>query len=167
MKLYPVSLLFMLLAGCAGSAVQKSAVAPVLAPVPASAPAAQVDKGNEVVLYALGLIGIDYRFGGKNPDSGLDCSGMVSYIYKNAVGLDLPHNAAQIARMSKAMEISEIKPGDLIFFDTRHKAYSHVGIYIGNGRFVHAPGTSGKIKISDLGSSYFAKRIDRAGSLFQ
>ncbi|MHB1300233.1 MAG: C40 family peptidase [Burkholderiales bacterium] len=142
-------------AGCGEVPVRKQEAAPL-----------QAEKRDEVVLYALGLMGVDYRFGGKNPSSGLDCSGMVSYIYKNAVGMDLPHNASRIEKMAKRIEPGALKPGDLVFFDTQHRHYSHVGIYIGNGRFVHAPGTDGKIKISNLSSGYFARRFDGAGTFF-
>ena len=126
----------------------------------------QANGRDEVVLYALGLMDVDYRFGGKNPKSGFDCSGMVSYIYKHAVGMDLPHNAYRIAKITRKISRSELKPGDLVFFDTQHRPYSHVGIYIGKGRFVHAPGTDGKIKISTLSSHYFARRFEAAGTLF-
>lgn len=157
MKRIIVLLVAIIVAGCGEVAVQE----PEQRPQPA-----QPGKRDEVVLYALGLMGVDYRFGGKNPSSGFDCSGMVSYIYKNAVGVNLPHNAYRIAQISKRIGLSQIKPGDLVFFDTLHRPFSHVGIYIGNGRFVHAPGNSGKIRISNLSSGYFAKRFDGAGTLF-
>lgn len=135
-------------------------------PVRHPAPLQRADMRDEVVLYALGLMGVDYRFGGKNPSSGFDCSGMVSYIYKHAAGMDLPHNAYQIAKLSRKIEETALKPGDLVFFDTQHRHFSHVGIYIGNGRFVHAPGSDGQIRISNLTSGYFARRFDGAGTLF-
>ncbi len=152
---YLILLIVLLAAGCGEAPVRKQEAAPP-----------QTGMRDEVVLYALGLMGVDYRFGGKNPSSGLDCSGMVSYIYKNAVGMDLPHNASRIEKMARKIEPAALKPGDLVFFDTQHRHYSHVGIYIGNGRFVHAPGTDGKIKISNLSSGYFARRFDGAGTLF-
>lgn len=148
-----IVLLFLLVAGCS------------VAPVKQEAPA-HVGSRDEVVLYAMGLMGVDYRFGGKNPSSGMDCSGMVSYIYKNAVGMNLPHNAYRIAKISRSIAMSEIQPGDLVFFNTQHRSYSHVGIYIGKGRFIHAPGTDGKIKISNLSSRYFARHLEGARTLF-
>ena len=114
----------------------------------------------EVVLYALGLLNIDYRFGGANPESGLDCSGMVSYIYRQAASISLPHNAAQIAQLGREVERQQLEPGDLVFFNTRNKPFSHVGIYIGDERFVHAPATNGQIKVSSLRNSYFASRYE-------
>ena len=150
---HAVILIALLVAGCGGVEVSRP-------PVQAE------NKRGEVVLYALGLMGVDYRFGGKNPSSGFDCSGMVSYIYKNAVGMSLPHNAYEIAKISRRIEPDQLRPGDLVFFDTEHRPYSHVGIYIGKGKFVHAPESDGKIRIGRLSSRYFAKRFEGAGTLF-
>lgn len=136
------------------------------AAVPPSAPPRASEQGREVVMYALGLMGVDYRFGGKNPESGLDCSGMVSYIYRNATGLALPHNAAQIAGIGKAIEAERLAPGDLVFFNTTGQRFSHVGIYLGDGRFIHAPGSNGKIKVSNLKSAYYAQRLEAARTFF-
>lgn len=121
---------------------------------------------NDVVMYAFGLINVDYRFGGANPESGLDCSGMVSYIYKNSVGLKLPHNAAQIAGVGKQISANDLQPGDLVFFNTMNRPYSHVGIYIGDDRFIHAPHTNGKIEVSSLKNKYFAQRFEGARTFF-
>jgi len=123
-------------------------------------------KSNEVVMVTLGLMETDYRFGGSNPESGLDCSGMVSYIYENAVNLKLPHNAAEIARLGREIDLSALRPGDLVFFNTQNRSYSHVGIYIGGDRFVHAPSTNGKVQIDSLKSSYYAKRLEAARTFF-
>ena len=103
------------------------------------------ERGNDVVLYALGLIGTGYRFGGKNPEAGLDCSGMVSFVFDQAAGLKVSGSAADIARNGRPIERSDLRPGDLVFFNTRNAAYSHVGIYIGDERFVHAPSTNGRV----------------------
>lgn len=126
------------------------------------------DKANsqEVVLYAMGLMDTDYRFGGNNPESGLDCSGMVSYIYQNALGMRLPHNAYQIAQLGIDIPLTAIQPGDLLFFNTLNKPYSHVGIYIGDDRFIHAPSSNGKISISSIKTSYYSKRLEGARSFF-
>lgn len=117
-------------------------------------------------MYAMGLMDTDYRFGGSNPESGLDCSGMVSYIYKNALGMRLPHNAYQIAQMGKEIPVASLQPGDLVFFNTLNRPFSHVGIYIGDDRFIHAPSSNGKISISSLKTSYYAKRLEAARSFF-
>jgi cell wall-associated NlpC family hydrolase len=127
--------------------------------------ATPVEQGNEIVMFAMNLMDSGYKFGGSNPESGLDCSGMVSYIYQQVLGLKLPHNAAQIARAGKEIKPEELSPGDLVFFNTRGKPYSHVGIYIGDDRFIHAPGQDGKIKISSLKAGYFEKKFEAARTL--
>ncbi len=119
----------------------------------------------EMVLYALGLLGTGYRFGGRNPEAGLDCSGMVSYIVEQVSGRNLPHNAAQIARITKPIKVSELRPGDLVFFNTLNRPHSHMGIYMGEGRFVHAPSSRGQIRIERLDNVYFRPRIDGARRL--
>jgi cell wall-associated NlpC family hydrolase len=125
------------------------------------------DKGNEVALFALGLIDTGYRFGGKNPDAGLDCSGMVAYVYGQAVGFKVSGSAADIARLGRPVESDRLKPGDLVFFNTRSRPYSHVGIYIGEGRFVHAPSTnSGRVRTDHLDSGWFASRYEGARAYF-
>jgi len=119
-------------------------------------------KGTEVVLFALSLVDTGYRFGGKNPEAGLDCSGMVSYIYDRAAGLKLDGSAAQMAKQGRAVAYREMEPGDLVFFNTRNRPRSHVGIYMGEGKFVHAPRSNGKVMVSSLRSGYFAARFEEA-----
>lgn len=119
-------------------------------------------KGAEVVIFAMSLIDTGYRFGGKNPDAGLDCSGMVSYIYEKAAGLKLEGSAAQMAKQGRAVAYRELAPGDLVFFNTRNRPRSHVGIYLGDGKFVHAPNSSGRVKVSSLRGGYFAARFEEA-----
>ncbi len=123
-------------------------------------------KAQDVVLYAFSLIDTGYRFGGKNPEAGLDCSGMVSYIYGQAAGLKVSGSAADIARNGRPVPRQGLKPGDLVFFNTMNRAYSHVGIYIGDDRFVHAPATNGRIRIDSLGARYYAERFEAARSYF-
>ncbi len=117
---------------------------------------------NEVVLYALGLLNIHYQFGGNNPDAGLDCSGMTAYIYREAVGVKLPHSAIQQSKLGLAVNKNSLAPGDLVFFNTNGKSISHVGVYIGEGKFVHAPSTNGKIKVTKLSDTYFNTRYETA-----
>ncbi len=124
------------------------------------------DKGVEVVLYALGLVDTGYRFGGKNPEAGLDCSGMVSHIYQSTLGLKVSGSAADIARQSRPIERQDLRPGDLVFFNTSNRAFSHVGIYIGDARFVHAPSSNGKVRIDRLADRYYAQRYEAARTLF-
>ncbi len=150
----------LLVAGCGGPAAVKPNPAPGSAPISAGA-------RNDVVLYAMGLIGVGYRFGGDNPSSGLDCSGMVDYVFRNSVGVDLPHSAYRMAQMGREVAVDDLQPGDLVFFNTTGRPYSHVGIYVGDGRFVHAPSTNGRVKTSSIRSGYYAARLIAARTLFR
>ena len=136
------------------------------APTPVVGQPPQPEPGSEVTIFALGLLDTGYRFGGKNPDAGLDCSGMVSYIYERAAGMRLRGSAADIARQGRSIEAAKLRPGDLVFFNTRNRSYSHVGIYIGDARFVHAPATNGKVRIDRLSDRYYAERFEAAGTFF-
>ncbi|MBN8476733.1 C40 family peptidase [Sulfuritalea sp.] len=117
-------------------------------------------KANDVVLFALGLIETGYRFGGKNPEAGLDCSGMVSYVFEKAGDMQLRGSAAELARKGKPVAAEKLRPGDLVFFNTRNKPRSHVGIYIGDDRFVHAPNSRGKVRTESLKRGWFAARFE-------
>ncbi|MDP3874198.1 MAG: C40 family peptidase [Pseudomonadota bacterium] len=166
--LAPALLLSLALAAC-GSLPERAARPP--AGTPAEQPAARPTPAGRIqladdthaqdaVIYALGLIGNHYQFGGRNPDSGLDCSGMVSWIYEQVAGVRLPHNAAQIAKIARPIERSALAPGDLVFFNTNGTPHSHMGIYAGEGRFIHAPSTRGKyVRTDRLDSGWFAPRI--------
>ena len=124
------------------------------------------EKGQEVALFAMGLIDTGYRFGGKNPEAGLDCSGMVSYVYNKAAGVKVSGSAADIARKGRQIARDDLRPGDLVFFNTRNAPFSHVGVYIGDNRFVHAPSSSGRVRIDQLNASYYAQRYETARSYF-
>ena len=135
-------------------------------PTTASARPAASSSALDVTLYALGLIDTGYRFGGKNPQAGLDCSGMVSYIYDRGAGLKVSGSAADIARQGRPIERASLRPGDLVFFNTRNASFSHVGVYIGENRFVHAPSGSGRVRIDQLDARYYAQRFEAARSYF-
>jgi cell wall-associated NlpC family hydrolase len=137
-------------------------------------PAAQIRLSNlqadgasrEILMYTLSLLDVGYQFGGSNPEAGLDCSGLVSYIYQNAVGLRLPHNAAHIASLARPIPNENLRVGDLVFFNTMNRPFSHMGIYIGDGKFVHAPHTNSTIRVERLDNRYFAAHFDGARTLF-
>ena len=138
-------------------------------PAPVAGPAAAAnsnDKDNDVVLFALGLIETGYLFGGKNPEAGLDCSGMVSYVYRKSVDMRLAGSAADLARQGKPVPAAQLRPGDLVFFNTRNKPYSHVGIYIGDDRFVHAPNSRGKVRTESLRNGWFAAHFEEGRTYF-
>ena len=136
------------------------------APTPVVGQPPQPEPGSEVTIFALGLLDTGYRFGGKNPEAGLDCSGMVSYIYGQAAGLRVQGSAADIARNSRSIQRDELRPGDLVFFNTLNRSFSHVGIYIGERRFIHAPSKNGKVRIDHLSDRYYAQRFEAARTFF-
>src|SRR5450830_65929 len=123
------------------------------------------DTVQEVLLNALSLTGIRYTYGGKNPDTGFDCSGFVRYVFQQAASLTLPHSARAISQLGQSVSIDELQPGDLVFFNTLKTAFSHVGIYIGGHRFIHAPSTGGGISVVDMDDSYWVKRFNGAKRL--
>jgi|LakMenEpi03Aug12_release.lakeMendotaPanAssembly.Ray.scaffolds.fasta_scaffold234333_2 cell wall-associated NlpC family hydrolase len=115
------------------------------------------------LLYALTLIGSPYKRGGTDPDKGMDCSGFVRHVYNDASGLELPHNALQMSHEGDAVEKTALEPGDLVFFNTRRKPFSHVGIYLGEGRFVHSSSTRSKhVTVSNLADRYWTTRYNGA-----
>jgi len=152
-----------LFAACSMQPPYKLAAPPAAQPPDATAARG---KANDIVLYALGLIDSGYRYGGKNPEAGLDCSGMVSHIFEKAAGIRVSGSAADIAKKGRPVEVAQLKPGDLVFFNTRNKPRSHVGIYIGEGRFVHAPNSHGKVRTESLTQGWFAQRLEEARTYF-
>ncbi|MEN9901689.1 MAG: hypothetical protein RL651_353 [Pseudomonadota bacterium] len=123
-------------------------------------------QGQEVSIMAMHLIDTGYQFGGKNPQAGLDCSGMVSWLYGQAAEYRLRGSAKDMARRGREISPAAIRPGDLVFFNTRGFSYSHVGIYIGDQRFVHAPNSKGKVRIDRLDQGWFSARFEEARSYF-
>jgi cell wall-associated NlpC family hydrolase len=152
-----------LMAGCAGMGRQESD--PAQSSPGATLPPLAGER-QEVVLFSLSLIGIGYRFGGKNPEAGIDCSGMVSYVFQNAVGVSLTGSAADIAKRGRQLPRSELAPADLVFFNTRGGPFTHVGIFIGEGRFIHAPSSNGFVRLDEVDSSYFGRRFTTARTYF-
>ena len=116
----------------------------------------------DLVLKGLELVGIHYRFGGTDPDSGLDCSGFVQLVFKDAIGKLLPRTAKEQSEIGNVVDKNELKPGDLVFFNTMRRAFSHVGIYLGDNRFLHAPRTGAEIRVEDMSQSYWVKRYNGA-----
>lgn len=119
-------------------------------------------RASDLVVGALGLLGIAYRLGGNTPTSGFDCSGLVRYVFQTAVGLDLPRRAEEISRIGSKIDRSDLKPGDLVFYKTLRKTFSHVGIYLGNNRFIHAPSSGGAVRVDDMTQSYWTARFNGA-----
>ena len=115
--------------------------------------------------FALGLIGVNYRWGGSDPDTGLDCSGLVKYVFQQVTGVTLPHSSRELSRVGDKVRLTNLEPGDLVFFNTRRFAFSHVGIYLGENRFLHAPAPGREVEIATLDRSYWQKRFNGARRL--
>lgn len=117
---------------------------------------------------ALGFVGTPYTRGGASPERGFDCSGLVVYVYRRALGIDLPRRVADLRSSGTPVRSGDLEPGDLVFYNTRRRPYSHVGIYVGDGRFVHAPRPGARVRVESIGSRYWrarfngARRIERA-----
>lgn len=116
----------------------------------------------DVLISALSLTGIKYKYGGSSPETGFDCSGFVRYVFQQAASLTLPHEARALSRLGEAVPIDQLQPGDLVFFNTLKSAFSHVGIYLGNHRFIHAPSSGGGIHVVNMEDAYWAKRFSGA-----
>ncbi|MFM0053450.1 C40 family peptidase [Caballeronia grimmiae] len=119
-------------------------------------------KAGDVVVGALNMIGVRYRWGGNTPDSGLDCSGFVRYVFQDTLGMTLPRRAEEMSRVGEKVRVSDLKPGDLVFFNTMRRSFSHVGIYIGDNKFVHSPSTGSTIRVDDMESGYWEQRFQGA-----
>ena len=119
----------------------------------------------DVAIYALGLIGVDYRYGGETPESGVDCSGLVRYVFQQVTGVTLPRTSKELSRLGNNVASADLVPGDLVFFNTRRLPFSHVGIYLGDNRFIHAPSTGSEVEISRLSESYWQKHFNGARRL--
>jgi cell wall-associated NlpC family hydrolase len=115
-----------------------------------------------ISIAAVGLVGVPYRFGGNTPAGGFDCSGLIVYVYNNAAGLKLPRTVQEMSRAGQSIQNDAPAPGDLVFFNTTGERYSHAGIYVGQGRFVHAPSKGGTVRLDQMTSPYWAARYTEA-----
>jgi cell wall-associated NlpC family hydrolase len=115
------------------------------------------EQAHGIAIHALGLVGTPYRYGGNTPDSGFDCSGLIGYVYRNQVGSAPPRTVAQLSGWGQVIDRSERRTGDLVVFG-RGRNPSHAGIYVGEGRFVHAPSTGGEVRMDHLESRYWASQ---------
>lgn len=118
---------------------------------------------SELVVNAMGFLGVPYRRGGNSAETGgFDCSGFVKAIYEQTVGLVLPRRAEQQAAATQAVDKQDLQPGDLVFFNTMRRAFSHVGIYVGEGKFIHSPKPGAEVRVENLGANYWQRRFDGA-----
>ncbi|TFZ00717.1 peptidoglycan endopeptidase [Ramlibacter henchirensis] len=117
---------------------------------------------SELVVTAMGFLGVPYRRGGNSVETGFDCSGFVRAIYEQTVGLILPRRANEQAAATQVIDKRELQPGDLVFFNTLRRAFSHVGIYVGEGKFIHSPKPGAQVRVEDMNASYWQRRFDGA-----
>jgi cell wall-associated NlpC family hydrolase len=152
-RLYSIVFLT-LISGCVsfGPALQ--------APVP-PAPAPRAER-SEALLQALLTLGVDYRYGGNSPATGFDCSGLVAHVYQQAWGIRLPRDTKAQSQAGVPVSLAELQAGDLVFYNTQKRPYSHVGIYLGDGRFVHAPKTGAQVRVESVKSAYWTQRFNGA-----
>jgi len=132
---------------------------------PAPPPAKEIrspHQSSEALLVTLMALGVDYRNGGRSAATGFDCSGLVAHVFEEAYGIRLPRTALGQSETGFSVSAHELQPGDLVFYDTLDRPYSHVGIYIGEGKFVHAPKTGAAVRVESLKTSYWTKRFNGA-----
>jgi len=111
---------------------------------------------------AFGTLGTRYHYGGISPETGFDCSGLVVHVFEHAWGISLPRNTQEQRLVGRPVKLAELKPGDLVFYDTRNRPYSHVGIYVGQGNFVHAPRRGATVRIESVHTPYWRARFNGA-----
>ena len=120
------------------------------------------NTAQDLILKGLEMVGVSYRRGGTDPESGLDCSGFVQLVFRESIGMILPRTSREMSQLGDRVDRKELKPGDLVFFNTMRRAFSHVGIYLGEGRFLHAPRPGGEVRVEDMRSSYWVTRYNGA-----
>lgn len=186
------------LAALAASTLPHTARAEVLPPphgvvaveaIPAAQPAVQAapeapksafgriaeftSHASQLAVQAVSMLGTHYKYGGTSPENGMDCSGLVRYVFKEAWGTDLPRTAAEISHVGQQVSPQDLKPGDLVFYNTLRHGFSHVGIYLGDNKFIHSPSAGGKVRIESMDLAYWkrrfngARRIDEPGNSAQ
>ncbi|WP_310567560.1 C40 family peptidase [Hydrogenophaga sp.] len=121
------------------------------------------EKASQLVVNAMGFLGVPYKYGGNSVESGgFDCSGFVRAVYEQSIGKVLPRRASDQAAATQAIDRNELKPGDLVFFNTMKRAFSHVGIYVGEGKFIHAPRSGASVRVEDMRHAYWQTRFNGA-----
>ncbi len=120
------------------------------------------DTAANLVTNALGFLGVPYKRGGSSAETGFDCSGFVKNVFEQTAGLILPRKASQQAADSQRINQTDLQPGDLVFFNTMRRAFSHVGIYIGDGKFIHSPKPGAEVRVDNMAQSYWHRRFDGA-----
>ena len=151
-RLLPLSLSLLLLA-CGSS--------------PSRQYAASDGQINDLVMYAVSLADTPYHYGGNSANSGFDCSGFVDHVYHHSLGISLPRTSHEISRIGKPVGKGDLIPGDLVFYNTQHASFSHVGIYVGDGKFVHSPRSGESVRTEQMKMHYWQSRYDGARRILQ
>ena len=120
------------------------------------------DHASDLVVTAMGFLGVPYKRGGTSAETGFDCSGFVRAMYEQSIGLVLPRRANEQAAATQTIDRTDLKPGDLVFFNTMRRAFSHVGIYVGDGKFIHAPRSGAQVRVEDMREAYWQTRFNGA-----
>lgn len=142
--------------------MNRAAFSPLLALLLLSTAGASTPPA-DIPIYAISLVGSPYRLGGTSPETGLDCSGFIGHVFRQTTGVELPRDTQSISEVSQPLTQAELQPGDLVFFNTLNRAFSHVGIYLGDDRFVHAASSrTGTVMVSRLNDRYWRERFDGA-----
>lgn len=148
----------------AAKAAEANAGATPAAPL-AEETAASAPQASELLMYALSMIGVKYKYGGSSMESGFDCSGFVRHVYSTVAAIDLPRSSRDMSKIGNAVRPADLAPGDLVFYNTQGQRFSHVGIYLGDNRFVHAPSSRKSVEIVDMNIGYWKRRFDGARRL--
>jgi cell wall-associated NlpC family hydrolase len=120
------------------------------------------DKTSDLTVNAMEMLGIKYKRGGNSPENGLDCSGFVRLVFKNTSDTELPRTAKEISNHGTVVDTQNLKPGDLVFYNTLKKSFSHVGIYLGDNKFIHSPSAGGRVRVESMNIDYWKKRFNGA-----
>lgn len=125
------------------------------------------NAAQDVILQGLKLVGVRYRWGGNDEESGLDCSGFVRLVFKDSTGTSLPRTAREMSEVGRQVDASQLKPGDLVFFNTMRRTFSHVGIYLGDNHFLHAPRKGAEVRVESMESNYWMARYNGARRILE
>lgn len=144
----------------ASSVAWSTEALPPESPAPMSKLQDLTNRASELALQAMGMLGIRYKYGGTTPESGLDCSGLVRHIFLEAWGKALPRTSQEISKVGEHVAKEDLQPGDLVFYNTLRKGFSHVGIYLGDRKFIHSPSPGGQVRIESMDIAYWKKRFN-------
>ncbi|MDO8652296.1 MAG: C40 family peptidase [Undibacterium sp.] len=120
------------------------------------------DRASDLTVKAMDMLGIRYKRGGNTPENGLDCSGFVRYVFKDALGAELPRTSNEISKVGEHIEVKDLQPGDLVFYNTLRRGFSHVGIYLGDNKFIHSPSVGGQVRVESMDITYWKNRFNGA-----